>query len=100
MFGLAKKIQQRRHKIDVTDWLLDGFGACLTRKPNEERNARGFFEHGFFSEKMMRTQAVAMIACVHNNRILSQTASFQAGEDGANALIHQRYQAEIALLDT
>src|SRR6266542_1660115 len=49
---------------------------------------------------MMRAQAVTMIARMHNDRAVSQIPSFKAGEDGANALIHQRNQAEIALLDT
>src|SRR5437660_6920851 len=49
---------------------------------------------------MMSAQAVAMVACVHNNRVIGQAASVNAGEDGANALIYQCDQAEIALLDT
>src|ERR1043166_5874487 len=48
----------------------------------------------------MRAQTVAMVARVHNNRVVSQATSFKAGEDGANALIHQRNKPEIALLDT
>ena len=70
MIWLAEKIKQRWHKIDVTDWLLNSLSACLTREPDQERNARGFFEHCFFPEQVMRAQAVAMIARVHNDRVI------------------------------
>src|SRR5437867_1519057 len=100
MIRLAEKIKQRRYETDVTNRLLNGFGACLTRKSNQERNARCFFEHCFFPKKMMRAQAVAVVARVHNNRVVGQAASFNAGEDCANALIYQCDQPEIALLDT
>src|SRR6266496_738058 len=100
MVWLAEKIKQRWHKIDVTDWLLNSFDARLTRKPNQQGNTRGFFEHCFLPEEMMRAQAVAMIARVHNDRSVSQVPSFKAGEDSANALIHQRNQTEITLFNT
>src|SRR5262245_48057946 len=100
MVGLAEKIKQRRHEIDVTDWLPNSPGTCLTRNPDQQGNTRSFFKHCFFPKEMMRPQAVAMIARVHNDRVVSQLASFKAGKDGANALIYQRNQAEITLLDT
>ena len=71
MFGLAEKIKQGRHEIDVTNWMRNSFGACLTRKLDQEGNASRFFEHCFFPEEMMRPQAVTMIASVHNNRVIS-----------------------------
>src|SRR5215468_6684164 len=100
MVRLAEKIKQGWHEIDVTDWLPNSFDARLTRESNQEGNPRGFFKHCLFPKEMVRTQTVAMIARVHDDRIFNQVASFEAGEDSANALIHQRNQAEIALLDT
>src|SRR6266480_6943850 len=100
MARLAKKIKQRRHKIDVTDWLRNGFGTCLTKDSNQQRNMGSFLEHCFFPEQMMRAQAVAMIACVHNDRVFGQVTSFKTGKDGSNALIHQRNQAKVTLFDT
>ena len=49
---------------------------------------------------MMGAQAIAVVARVHDNGVLSQTESFEASENGTNALIHQRNQAEITLLNT
>src|SRR5437763_13741045 len=49
---------------------------------------------------MMGAQAIAVVARVHDNGVLSQTESFEASENGTNALIHQRNQAEITLLYT
>src|ERR1044072_1444904 len=80
--------------------MLDSFGAGLTREPDQEGNTHGFFEHCFFPEKMMRAKAVAMIACVHNNRMITQTRSFQATKNGADALVHQCDEPEITLLNT
>src|SRR6266550_5024152 len=99
MFRLAEEIEQRRHEIDVTSRMGNAFAACLSREANEQWNARGFFEHCFFPKKMMRAEAVAVIAGVNNDRVVSQAASFKAGQDGADALIHERHQPEIALLD-
>ena len=47
----------------------------------------------------MRAQAVAVVARVHDNSVVSQTESFEAGENGTNALINQCNQSEIALFD-
>src|SRR5207247_8916728 len=91
MIRLAEEIEQCRYKIDVTDWLLNGFAPCLTWQPDQERNARGLFEHCFFPKEMMRAQAVAVVARVHDNRVLSQTESLKAGKDGADALLNQRH---------
>src|SRR2546423_8443277 len=71
----------------------------LAREPNQPWNARGFFEHGFFPEKMMRAQAVAVVARVHHDRVLTQATSFQTAKDRADTLIDQRDQAEVTLLD-
>src|SRR5262249_21044639 len=84
----------------MTDCLANSLGPCLTREPDQKGNTRSFFEHCFLPEKMMRAQAVAMIARVHNNCVVSQVPSFEAGQDGANTLIHQRDKPEITLLDT
>src|ERR1700756_1010752 len=100
MVWLPEKIKQRWHKIDVTDWLWDTRGACLSRKPNQQRNACGFFELCFFYEKMMRAQAVAVIACVHNDRVITQAQSFQATKNGAYTSVHQGNQTKIPLLNT
>jgi hypothetical protein len=62
----------------VTDRTLDSFGAGLTREPDQEGNTRGFFEHCFFPEQVMRAQAIAMIARVNNDRVISSDQSFQA----------------------
>src|SRR5438046_1066649 len=99
MIRLAEEIEQCRYKIDVTDWLLNGFAPCLTWQPDQERNARGLFEHCFFPKEMMRAQAVAVVARVHDNRVLSQTESLKAGEDAADALVNQRNEPEVALFN-
>src|SRR4029453_7988695 len=49
---------------------------------------------------MMGAQAIAVVARVHDNSVLSQTESFEASENGTNALIHPRNHAEITLLNT
>src|SRR5438034_11159800 len=49
---------------------------------------------------MMGAQAIAVVARVHDNGVLCQTESVEASENGTNALIHQRNQAEITLLYT
>jgi hypothetical protein len=100
MIRLTEEVKQRWHKIDVTHRVRNSFARSLARQPNQEWNTCGFFEHCFFSEEMMGAQAVAVVARVHDNSIVSQTESFDAGEDGTNALIHQRNQAEITLLNT
>ena len=41
-----------------------------------------------------------MIARVHNDRVITQTQSFQATKNGADALVHQCDQSEITLLNT
>ena len=48
----------------------------------------------------MRAQAVAVIASVHNDRVITQAQSFQATKNGAYASVHQRDEAEVALLNT
>ena len=80
--------------------MLDSFGTGLTREPDQEGNTRGFFEHCFFPEQVMPAQAVAMIARVHNDRVIPQTQSFQATKNGAHALVYQCDESEIALLNT
>src|SRR5437867_6956570 len=48
---------------------------------------------------MMRAQAIAVVARVNNNRVITQAQSFQATKNRADALINQRHQAEVPLLD-
>src|SRR6266568_901511 len=73
----------------MTHWLRNYFTARLVRQPNQQRNARGFFEHCFFPEKVMRAKAVAVVARMHNDRVLVQAEPFQAAKNGADALIHE-----------
>jgi hypothetical protein len=48
---------------------------------------------------MMRTKAVAMVACVHDNRVITKIASFETLENRADALIYQGNKAEVPLFD-
>ena len=48
---------------------------------------------------MMRAEAVAVVARVHHDRIFRQAAPFQTTKNRADALIDQRDQAEVTLLD-
>src|SRR5437867_13247893 len=98
MIRLAKKIEQRRHEIDVTHRLRNDFAAFLTRQPDQVRNARGFFEHYLFPEQMMRAEAVAVVARVHDDRFVSQAVSFQAIQTGTDALIYQRDRPELSTI--
>ena len=68
---LAKKIEECRYEVDVTHRLRNDFAAFLTVKPDQERNPRSLFEHYFFAEQMMRAQAVAMVARVHDDCVVA-----------------------------
>jgi hypothetical protein len=99
MARLAEKIEQRRHEIDVAYRLRDHFRARLPRQSNQPRNARGFLKHCLLPEEMVRAEAVAMVARVNNDRVVSQAESFQTRQNCADALIDQRHQPEIPLFD-
>src|SRR5436305_3848915 len=74
--------------------------ACLTRQVNQKWNARGFLEHCFFPEELMRAETVAMIARVHHDCIAIQAASFNTFKNRAYASINERDQTQITLFDT
>src|SRR4029077_3065183 len=99
MSWLPEKFEQRRYEIDMTHCLRNHFAAPLIGQPNQQRNARSFFEHCFLPEDMMRAKAVAVVARVHNDRIASQAASFKTFENCANASINEHNQPEITLFD-
>ena len=48
---------------------------------------------------MMRAEAVAVVARVHHDRVLLYAALFQTTKNCTDALIDQRDQAEVTLLD-
>src|ERR1043166_1359299 len=99
MARLTKKVEQGRHEIDVAHCMRNHLRACLARQSNQPRDARGFFEHCFFSEEMMRAQAVAVVARVHHNRVLRYAVPFQTTKNCADTFIDQRDQTEVTLLD-
>ena len=48
---------------------------------------------------MMRAEAVAVVAGMYDDRLVSQTASFQTSKNRADALIDQRHKAKVPLFD-
>src|SRR6266487_3489266 len=83
----------------MTHRLRNDLAAFLTGQPNQIRNSYRFFEHDLFPEEMMRSQGVSVVARMHDHGIVTQAESFQAREDGTDALIDQRDQPEVSLFD-
>src|SRR4030095_4734787 len=52
-----------------------------------------------FCKQMMRPQAVAMVARMHDDRVVAQAKSLQATKNGTDALIDQGNQSQIALFN-
>ena len=83
MVRLAENIKQRRHEIDVTDSLLNGLRRVFAQEAESTEERVWPLRTLFLSRRGDARQAVAVIARVHNDRVITQAQSFQATKNGA-----------------